>query len=296
MSAVAAPALRPGLGRATASLLAAVTIWSATFVVTKEALAGVGPMTLMLLRFATGAACLAPFARRHGFRLRMSLQPRYVAFGLTGMVLHIGLETTGLLFTSAATASLIVAAIPAVTAALSVVVLHERPSRVNVAGIALSVAGVVAVTNARVEDAGRLQGLGNLLVLGGVVAWAAFTMQGKRLSARVPALVTTTAAMGAAVVVLVPLAGAEIALGGPLEVGPTTAASIAYLGVLASAVAYGLWNHALEHVDASAAATYVNLVPVLGVASALLAGEPASAPQIAGGAIVGAGVWLSTRR
>lgn len=58
---------------------------------------------------------------------------------------------------------------------------------------------------------------------------------------------------------------------------------MAYLGVAASALTMFLWNYALRHVPASAAALYVNLVPVVGLAFALLFGEPVGAAQLVGG-------------
>jgi drug/metabolite transporter (DMT)-like permease len=72
--------------------------------------------------------------------------------------------------------------------------------------------------------------------------------------------------------------------------------AVVYLGVLAQAVAYGLWNLALEHVDASVAGPYVNLVPVVGVVLALAVGETMTPVQILGGLTVAVGVWLNHRR
>lgn len=67
---------------------------------------------------------------------------------------------------------------------------------------------------------------------------------------------------------------------------------VAYLGVVASALAMFLWNHALRHVPASAAALYVNLVPVVGLGFAVLFGEHVGAVQLVGGTLAVAGVLL----
>jgi drug/metabolite transporter (DMT)-like permease len=64
----------------------------------------------------------------------------------------------------------------------------------------------------------------------------------------------------------------------------------------ASAAAYALWNFALEHVDATVAAPYVNLVPIIGLALAVFLGESPTPADLAGGITVAAGVWLSTSR
>ncbi len=74
------------------------------------------------------------------------------------------------------------------------------------------------------------------------------------------------------------------------------ATGLLYLGLGASAAVYALWNFALEHVDASVAAPYVNLVPIIALALAVLLGESPTATDFAGGATVAAGVWLSRSR
>jgi drug/metabolite transporter (DMT)-like permease len=271
-------------------------IWGATYVVTKVALPDVGPFTILLVRLVLGTAALLPFAWRQGFRPRLALQKRFVLFGLTGMVLHLGFEILGLRFTSASSAVLIIATAPVVTLAFSIVFLKERVTRRQLAGIALSIVGVVLITGARPPDGYPLSWLGNLLVFGGVVTWGIFTVQGKRMAASNSWLVSTTAATSAAILLTVPLAAGEIAIEGAPVVTSGGLLSLLYLGVLAQGVAYALWNFALEHVDASVAGPYVNLVPVIGVVLALGTGETMSLLQWAGGATVAAGVWLNHRR
>ena len=277
-----------------AALLLAMLIWGGTLVVTKSLLNGLGPATLLSVRFLVAFLCLAPFAFRSGFRVRDVVRREFVLFGLTGIVLHNGLETWGLRYTSAGSAALIIAGSPAVTVALSRVFLQETLPRARAAGVALSVAGVALVT--RPGDTGALQLAGNLLVFGGVVAWAVYTVQGKKMSVRVPAIVGTTAGMGAALLFLLPAAVVESWGRGMPAIGLADVTGLLYLGLGASAAAYALWNFALEHVDASVAAPYVNLVPIIGLALAVVLGESLTALDFAGGATVAAGVWLSTSR
>lgn len=278
-----------------AALLLAMLIWGGTLVVTKSLLEGLGPATLLTVRFFVAFLCLAPFAYRRGFRMRDLVRREFVLFGLTGIVLHNGLETWGLRYTSPGSAALIIGGIPAVTVALSRVFLQESLPRARSLGVALSVAGVALVTGAPSGE-GAAELLGNLLVLGGVVAWSVYTIQGKRMSVRVPAIVGTTAGTGAALLFLLPAAVVESWGEGLPPMGPADVTGLLYLGLGASAAAYALWNFALEHVDASVAAPYVNLVPIIGLALAVVLGESLTAMDFAGGATVAAGVWLSTSR
>ncbi|MDQ3983245.1 MAG: DMT family transporter [Actinomycetota bacterium] len=276
-----------------AALLLAMVIWGGTLVVTKSLLNGLGPATLLAVRFGVAFVCLVPFAYRSGFRLTDVVRREFVLFGVTGIVLHNGLETWGVRYTSAGSAALIIGAIPAVTAVLSRAFLRESLPRYRTAGVALSMLGVALVSRPP-SGGGALEAVGNLLVFGGVVAWGVYTIQGKKMSVRVPAIVGTTAGTGAALLFLVPAAVVESWRAGIPPLGVADVTGLLYLGLGASAVAYALWNFALEHVDASVAAPYVNLVPIIGLALAVILGEALTPLDLAGGLVVAAGVWLST--
>jgi drug/metabolite transporter (DMT)-like permease len=72
--------------------------------------------------------------------------------------------------------------------------------------------------------------------------------------------------------------------------------SILYLGALSSAGCYLLYNWSLVHLDASQAANYLNLLPIVGVAIAVVfLGEAVIPVQLLGGALVLFGVWLTTQ-
>src|SRR4029079_2671559 len=68
-----------------------------------------------------------------------------------------------------------------------------------------------------------------------------------------------------------------------------------YLGTLSSAFGYFLYNSSLAYLDAGQAASFVNLLPIAGVAIAVIfLGESVLPLQLVGGAVVLAGVWLAT--
>ena len=82
------------------------------------------------------------------------------------------------------------------------------------------------------------------------------------------------------------------ALGNPLVVP-----NLLFLGLLASAACFATWNFAVKHLGAVVTSTYIYLVPALtGAASALVLGEPVTAPIVAGVALAIAGLMLSNRK
>jgi drug/metabolite transporter (DMT)-like permease len=251
---------------------------------------------MILVRFAIAYLLLLPFAIRQGYRLRHSLEPRVFWYGFTGIVLFFGFQNIGLLFTSAVSTVLVQSIVPATTALFACAFLGERLSPRRIAGIALALAGSVLVAlTTRSTHAGSNPLLGNLLVFGSVLAWGVYTTQGKRLGGQIKPVALTVASFGSALLVLLPLAAGEIALQGWPRLTLPSLAAVLYLGIVVSGLTMWLWNVAISLVEASVAGLYINLMGVVGVAIALLAGETISPGQVLGGAIVLAGVLLSGR-
>lgn len=263
--------------------------------VTKVLLEEADPFAVTAARFLIGFAVLAPFAYRQGFRMGLAVKPTFVLFGLTGVVLYFGLQNLGLVFTSAGNAALIQAGVPAAAAVLAYFFLRERISARRLSGIALSVAGVILVSGADPSGGGLRTLLGNALIVGSVVSYGAYAVQGKALRSirEYPAAVTTAASFAAGLMILVPLAAGEALFVGTPELSARGWAALLYLGVVASALTLFLWNYALRYVEASAAAVYINLIPVVGLLFALALGEKASLLQVLGGIVAVSGVLLS---
>jgi drug/metabolite transporter (DMT)-like permease len=283
------------LNRGRIALVLTALIWGSALVVTKSLLQEMGPFTVGVLRFSIAWVILAPCAFRQGYRLRLSVRPAFVLFGLTGIALYTAMTNVGLVFTSASSAALVQASIPAVTTLLSVLLLKELVSRRQLLGIGLSVAGLLLVTGLSMNREGSAPLVGNLLVFGSVVAWAVYTVQGKKLVS-FPWLVTTTASISTGMLCLLPFAVGELWLQGLPQVRADGLAQLLYLGGASSALGYGLWNYGLRFLDASEAAPYINLIPVVGLLlSVLVLHEPLSLIQAGGGALTLFGVWLSNR-
>jgi len=168
-------------------------------------------------------------------------------------------------------------------------------------GIGISVFGVLLVSGAMPTDGGPLYLLGNALIAGSVLAYGAYATQGKALRTgdRYPATVATAASFAAGLIFLSPfLVGELLSIGAP-ELSSRGWLILLYLGVGASALTLFLWNFALRYTEATAAAIYINLIPVIGLLFALALGESVLAVQLLGGTLAIASVLLSestTRR
>lgn len=280
--------LQPGI----LALIGSVTIWGSTFVITKHLMDSIGPFTIIFLRFAISLIVITPIAFKHGFEWKMLFQKDYLLFGLTGVALYFGLSNTGLERTTAANAALIQAANPAAVAFFSILFLKEQISRQRMAGIALSIIGVLLVSGGP-SSTGKSTLAGNLLIIGSVIAWAVYTIQSRKIPADIHPLVTTTVSFFTGLIWLLPFLGWELINRGLPSVAPISWLALAYLGLVASALAYFFWNFALNSVEASLAAPFINLIPIIGLILSVLTGESVSLIQLLGGLIAIVGVMIT---
>ena len=279
-------------------LLIAILIWGGAYVVTKSGLSELPPMMFALLRYGVASLVLVPLALARGGLAKL---PRPVPWktlilmAISGVSLYYFLFNGALFYTTASQVALIQSAFPAIVAIMAVLWLHERLSRRRIVGIVLAIAGVVLIVARSEADASaRDPVLGNLLAFASVLAWSVYTMLAKRL-AKADAIAVTAAISVIGTIGLIP--------GALLEKGDTSLASIStdgwlrivYLGALASAAAYLLYNRALRDIDASLAGTFVNLSTVLGVIAGVIFLDESITPlAILGGAMVLGGVWVSS--
>ena len=167
---------------AVVALVVTMIVWGSSFVVTKLVLDEAGPFAVTVLRFGFGLSVLLPFAYRRGFRFRLVLEPTFLLFGLTGVALVYGLQTLALVFTSAANTALISAGVPVVAAVLAYVFLEEPIPPARLFGIGISVLGVGLVSGTMPSGANSGSVLlGNALMVGAVVAYGAYAVQGRAL-------------------------------------------------------------------------------------------------------------------
>lgn len=273
-------------GLSVAAVLAAALIWSSSFAVTKVALAEVPPMTLGALRFTLAAVVLGLVV--HGGRSPLpSPRQRLTAgaAGLLGITAYFALENLGVELATASDATLIVAAYPIITLVLSGRAAFDP---VRLTGMLLAVAGVVLVVRG-----GGHHLWGDVLLVAGGFAWAVYNLVVRRsgVSSIVATYYQTLAGAGGFVLLsLTEAARWSVPSGGTLL-------RIGFLAVCCSAAAFLLYNHGLRGLEPSVAVNLLNVVPVAGLGWAvLLAGETVTAAQLAGGAVVLAGVFLGSRK
>jgi drug/metabolite transporter (DMT)-like permease len=178
------------------AVLAAALLWGGSFAAMRVALQVLNPWSLMWIRMAVGLTLLAPFAAG---RLPRDLRTSYrkgdwkllALLVASEPCLYFLLESNALRFTTSSQAGVIVAAAPLLVALGAKLFLGERMNAAVVAGLALSIAGVGALTLLGAPSGGAAARpanapLGNALETGAMIAAAAYTLSISRLGRRYP--------------------------------------------------------------------------------------------------------------
>jgi len=280
--------------------------WGGTFVAGKWAVGEAPPFFVAFLRFAIASLVLWALVawRRRGSDERFPLPEGgaqwagLFSLGLTGVFLYNFVFLTGLSWTSATNGSLIVAFNPLLTAVLSAWWLKERIRPVRTGGLLLALLGVgVVITRGSIIVIRSLSfNPGDLLMLGAPLAWALYTIAGKKVLRYFPPLVATAYASLIGTVLLLPAAAMEGSLlSGVHRLTVYGWISVLQLSLLGTVVGFVWWYEGVELLGASRAAVFVNLVPLFGVLlSALILSESLVVSQLAGGILVILGVGIGT--
>lgn len=287
--------------KAHALALFTILVWSTTFVATKVLLAaGLTPLWILVIRFVLGFAALSCL-RPHRLRLANPRDGRlFAAAGFTGVACYFLLENVALTFTSATAVGAICATSPLFCALIALARGQRPASPASFAiGFVLAMGGILLVGTASGGSAFTGSAADNLIGCGlafiASLVWAVYSTLVSRIAEAGYETLTATKRIFAWGLLFMapalPFAGtfpAE-ALGNPLVVP-----NLLFLGLLASAACFATWNFAVKHLGAVVTSTYIYLVPALtGAASALVLGEPVTAPIVAGVALAIAGLMLS---
>ena len=273
-------------------------LWAGNTIVARAVRFDVPPLTLAFVRWAGASLILLPFAwrplRADWPALRQGWKATLV-LGLVGVGMFNSLIYTGLRYTTATNGLLLQAGIPAAVVLLERIAFGVRSPFIQIVGVICAILGVaVVVFEGDPTRAMSLHfGFGDLLVLGGVLVWAIYTV-GLRLrpAVRPISFIFATFVIGA--VVLAPFAASEWLAGERIRPSPLALGAIAYVCVFPSIVSYFIFNSAADVVGPARAGVSITLMPVIGAfLSAWLLGEALRAYHFAGMVAILVGIALS---
>ena len=282
-------------------LITVPAIWGGTFVAGKIVVATLTPLMGSFARYVVACvALLVAAVVLEGGLPRLTARQWLATFvlGLFGVFAYNLFFMGALTRLPASRAALIIALNPAITMAISAVVLGERLSARRWAGVALALFGVAVVVSRGdfSSFASGGVGAGELLMFAAVTSWALYTILGRKVLGGLSPLAATNYAALWGTVLLGAVAAPQFDTLHPSQFDARLILSLLYLGVLGTALAFVWYYMSVKKVGASSASIFNNLVPVFGVAiSVLVLGEALLPSMLIGGAIAIAGVMMVSR-
>jgi drug/metabolite transporter (DMT)-like permease len=272
-----------------------MAIWGSSFVVAKVGLRELGPLTLAGLRYFVAFLMLLPFLPRRlavNGRPSRRLMGQLTLLGLSAYLVGNGCFFLALKVVPSTTVSFMMGLIPILVLAGSLFWLKENPSWWQVAGMVISLMGIGLFFLPGIQMEAR----GGIPILAvGLIGFGFFGLLGRSIARerKVDSLTLTA----------IPLAiggGALLAVAIPLEGLPHLTLSgvgiVLLLALVNTAIAYLLYNHALQSLTALQMNLVLNLSPfVTALLAAAILGEKLSPLQWVGMVVATAGVALAQR-
>ena len=276
-----------------ARLAALAAIWGASFLFMRIAAPALGPLLTAELRSLIAGIALAAWFSATGFDPQWRRWGRhYVIVGLGGSAVPFLLWAYGALSLGAGLLSVLNATAPMFGALCSALLLRERLSARQFAGLVLGVAGVALVSRPSAGTDLHYPALGAALFAAFCYGLTATYI--KRFASDAPSRGMAVGSQLAAGVLLVPFIPLwpPAAAPQPVEVG-----SILALGLLCTAVAYVLYFRLIADLGATGGLTVTYLIPVFGVLwGAVFLGEKVTLPMLGGAALVILGTIFVLRK
>ena len=279
------------------SIIFVMLIWGSSFSVTKTVVGEVSPFIFATLRHIIASAILLPFYLYRRRKVKQQLPyGKLMLMGILGITVYYGFFNFAMTFISASSGALIEGLIPVAIAIPAAVFLKEHLDKKSIVGIILCVTGVILVGFVGSAKGAGHQLLGSMLMLLAVCCWSGYTLLSRSLKETDTVLATAVSTfIGTAF--LLPIAAVDVYRHGIPAIPGQAWAGIAYLGAFASALAYFLYNRALESLPAAQVGNFLNLNPVIGALIAMIfLKDTFTGWQIAGGILVLVGIWLSSKR
>jgi drug/metabolite transporter (DMT)-like permease len=265
-----------------------------------KALVIVFPVFLLAgLRFAIAAVAMAPWLRRPADEALLDARGRRLLFleSFFGNFLFSIFMLYGMRQSSALAAGVIMAALPAVVALLSWLLLGERIGARIAAAIACAITGIALVALARDAEGELASGslAGSALLLAAVTCEALYVVIGKKLTAslgpkRISALINLWG-----LVLVAPLALWQLVDFSPRYIDASYWVLLFVYAIAASVVTVWLWMTGMRHVPAASAGIFTVFLPVSAAAVGVaFYGERFTTMQVAAFALALGGVMLAT--
>ena len=274
--------------------------YSCAHVIGRAVHAELPPVGLSFWRWLLAVAILLPLVAPALPRLMPLYRQHWRILTLLGafIVGSTTLVLVGLNYATATNTSLINASQPTLTALLCWLFLGERMRARQWLGLAIALLGILSIIGR--GDLAVLASLdfnfGELIVLGAMFGFAAYGLNIRRIPPDFNVVESLFAIVALGTLLLLPFYLLETALARPMLLNLNSVLAVIVMALIVSVLGMLMWTRGNQLIGASRAAVYVNLIPLFGaLLSFLLLDESLALYHLAGGLLVGGGMWLAIR-
>ena len=281
-------------------LILATLFWSGNFVLGRGVNEIIPPVALAYWRWTGALAILMPFAIRGLIRQRREIRKNIGILTVLAILSVTNFNTflyTALRTTTAINAFLVNSMTPIFIVLVSWIGFNDRINTQQTIGVALSLSGLIwIITQGNLEILLSVKfSSGDLWTLAAALSWAFYTVLLRKRPEHIDPIPFLTTLVLIGLVFLSPIYLWEIRSGASFELSPAVFASIGYVALFASVIAYIFWNKSVAVVGANKAGIFVHLMPVFGIILAyIFLGETLAVYHLVGMMLIFSGIYLTT--
>ena len=280
---------------AAVALALAGSLWGTAFLFGKIALREMSVSTNVALRFCFGSLVLLPWLLRRTRRFTRRDFWTMLLASVVGTPVEFLVQFKGLALTTVSHASLMVSTLPILLALSAVFFLHEKLRLLEWSVLLFSTVGAVLISVSKAPQGPQPSIRGDLLVVLSMVAAVFLALLTKRLMEDYDPSYVTASMILAGTIFLV--AGTAIFERPRFAFSTRAWLAVAAQGLLATAIAYLLWNWGMARLPAAKAGIFFNMEPLVGtLLGVVVLKETLGGLTILGGAMIVCGaVYFSTK-
>lgn len=280
------------------------TLYGLSYMFTKQATEFASAFALLGWRFFVAAVVMTVVVLCGAVKLNLKgkrLKPLLLV-ALFSPCIYFITETIGISHTTSSESGVFLACIPVVSLIASTLILKKKPAKVQVAGISITLIGVI-ITVVAVGTSSSLSVIGYALLLIAVISYALYCVFVDKASEFSGAEITYIMLIAGAVL-FVTLAIVEAVTTGavtelislPFNKGEFLIA-ILYQGIGCSVVAFFLSNVAIANIGVNRTSSFIGVATVVSIiAGAVILKETFTSMQIVGAVVIIIGVYVANSK
>lgn len=271
-----------------------ILIWANTFISTKILLNELSPLEILFYRFVLGLFALTVISRKRIKGISLKDEIIFVMLGLTGVATYFFAENYALTLTTVSNVGLLVTLAPIMTAVLAHFTSKNTLKINTILGSIVALFGVFFVMyNGKFIPS--INPKGDVLALAAAGIWAVYSILLNKANEKYPPLFVVKKSFIYGLIIIfitVLIAGEDFKPVHGLSI--SLIAHTLFLGLIASALCFVLWNNAVKNIGLVVTSNYIYLIPLLTmITSALVLHETINFIMILGGGLIIIGVYIS---